>query len=200
MNASNGMSGMTGHLAGLGPLSGWCAGGVYARSPFAGGHHKAELQCVPMNRAEEYAHVVEFEHRCESPVLMSLSERNAILAGIARDLRAHVPDLGCMLIRSYGPDFNVQLPADLLAADVILVHWPADMVPSVLASGRRNVVVVQHDLRADGIEHGRNALSVALLAPVAIESGLAAFSRFVGECAFMQRLKGLQVQSLAEAA
>jgi hypothetical protein len=200
MNEKQDMSEVTNHLAGLGPLTGWCAGGVYARSPFAGSYHRAELQCVPMERAEEYAHVVEFEHRCESPVLMSLSERNAILAGVARDLRAHVPDLSCMLIRSYGPDFNVQLPADLLAADVVLVHWPADLVPGVLASGRRNVAVVQHDLRADGIERGRNALSVALLAPVAFESGLAAFSRFIAECSFMQRLSGQTLQSFGEAA
>lgn len=193
------MSEMASHLAGLGPLRGWCVGGVYARSPFAGSYHKAELQCVPMERAEEYAHVVEFEHRCESPVLMSLSERNTILAGIARDLRAHVPNLSCILIRSYGPDFNVQLPADLLADDVVLVHWPADMVPSVLASGRHNVAVVQHDLRADGIERGRNSLSVALLAPTSFESGLAAFSRFVGQCSFVHRLSGLRLQWLGEA-
>ncbi|MGJ7510351.1 hypothetical protein [Variovorax sp. GT1P44] len=199
MNERNGMNRMADHLTGLGPLSGWCVGGIYARSPFAGSYHKAELQCVPMNGAGEYAHVVEFEHPCESPVLMSLSERYAILAGIARDLRTHVPDLGCMLVRSYGPDFNVQLPTELLADDVILVHWPADMLPSVLASGRRNVAVVQHDLRADGIERGGNALSVALVAPAATECGLAAFSRFATECAFIRKLQGLQVQSLAEA-
>jgi hypothetical protein len=200
MNTRQHTSDIATHLVDLGPLSGWCAGGVYARSPFVGSYHKAELQCVPMERPEEYAHVVEFEQRCDAPVLMSLSERNAILAGIARDMRAHVPDLSCMLIRSYGPDFNVQLPADLLAADVVLVHWPADLVPSVLASGRRNVALVQHDLRADGIERGRNALSVSLLAPKSVDFGLAAFSRFVAECSFMQRLSGLHVQDLDAAA
>ncbi|MDM0077522.1 hypothetical protein QTH90_24160 [Variovorax sp. J2P1-59] len=190
---------MASHLAGLGPLSGWCAGGVYVRSPFAGSYHEAELQCVPIGRAEEYAHVAEFEHRGEAPVLMSLSERNTMLADIVRDLRTHVPDLSCVLIRTYGPDFNVQLPAGLLSADVVLVHWPADALPIVLASGRRNVAVIHHDLRADGIERGRNALSVALLAPSEPGSGLAAFSRFVAECSFMQRLDGLRMHSLCEA-
>lgn len=192
------MNQITSHLADLGPLSGWCAGGVYARSPFAGNYQKSELQCVPMKEAGDYAHVSEFEHRCDTPVLMSLSERNAVLAGVVRDLRAHVPDLGCVLVRLYGPDFNIPLPADLLAPDVLLVHWPADMVTSVLESGRRNVAVVQHDIRADGVELGRNSLSVALLAPDALEAGLAAFSRFVARCSFVHRLSGLRLQYLGE--
>lgn len=145
--------------------SGWRVSGIYRKSPLAGTYYPAELECVPMTRWQEYAQGALFERPCHAPVIVSPSQRNQILVELVSELRAHFPGLSCVLVRLYGPDFNIPLPADLLASDVLLVHDPLETLPTVLAAGRTNIAVIQQDLRADGIERGGNALSISVLRP-----------------------------------
>ncbi len=145
--------------------TGWCLSGTYRKSPLAGTYAPAELQCVPMTRPCEYAQAALMEAPMAAPVLVSPSQRYRVLAELVRDLRQRVPGLSCVLVRVYGPDFNVPLPADLLAADVLLVHDPFAALQAVLAAGATNVAVIDQDLRADGPERGQNELAIALLNP-----------------------------------
>jgi hypothetical protein len=179
--------------------AGWLAGGVYRRSPLAGSYYPAELDYVPMTRPAEYAQGALFEQvgaTPPAPVLVSLSQRYRILAELVRGLRAGIPGLSCVLVRVYGPDFNIALPADLLAADVLLVHDPVEALPSVLAAGRRNVAVIQQDLRADGPERGANTLTVALVQPD--PDAALRFQAWVRECPLLQALEELRVEALGE--
>lgn len=168
-------------------VAGWRASGVYRRSPLAGAFVPAELECVPMTQPQEYAQASLFERPCAAPVLVSLSQRYQILAELVRGLRAHVGQPGCMLVRLYGPDFNVALPAELLEADVLLVHDPLAALPSVLAAGRDNIVLIEQSLRADGVEQGDNALAITLLRP-ADASSAAAFRQWSAQAPLLRAL------------
>lgn len=179
--------------------SGLRAGGAYHRSPFAGGFYEAELECVPMTQPQEYAQGALFEQPCDAPVRVSLSQRNRILAELVRSLRSSVPGLGCVLARLYGPDFNIKLPAELLSADVLLVHDPMEMLPALLADGRNNLVLIQQDLRADGTERGENTLSVTLLRPHPAGPVSQAFAAWVQGQPLLQALHGLRVNTFGEA-
>lgn len=179
-------------------LTGWCASGSYRRSPLAGTLYKAELEYVPMSRPNEYAQGTLLEHASEAPVIVSPSQRYRILAALVTTLREHIPGLSCTLVRLYGPDFNVQLPADLLCPDVLLVHQPLEALQSVFAAGRQNVVVVQQDLRADGPERGGNTLSVSLLAPSNPRDAFERFWLFTQNSPFMQALDGLKIGPVNE--
>jgi len=175
------------------------AGGVYQRSPLAGTCYEAELECVPMSTAQEYAQGMLFERPSEAPVIVSISQRNLILAELVRGLRGCVPDLSCILVRLYGPDFNIQLPIDLLAPDVLLVHDPLAMLPTLLATGRDNIAVVQQDLRADGTERGTNSLSVTLLRPTPVNTVLGSFSAWVRSNPLLQALDDLRLETFGQA-
>lgn len=178
--------------------TGWQVRGVYRRSPLAGSYYLAELECVPMTRPQEYAHGALFEQPCDAPVIVSPSQRNQILAELVRGLRAHIEGLSCALVRLYGPDFNVQLPADLLADDVLLVHDPLEALPTVLSAGRKNIAVIQQDLRADGLERGRNALSVSVLQPDPADLVGERFAEWTRHSPLLQALSELHLQPLGE--
>jgi hypothetical protein len=175
------------------------AGGIYLRSPLAGGCYEAELECVPMTRPHEYAQGHLFEQPCDAPVLVSLSQRNQILADLVRSLRAGVPGPICVLARLYGPDFNIKLPTDLLTADVLLVHDPMETLPTLLAAGCNNIVLIQQDIRADGTERGDNALSVTLLRPHPAGPVSQAFSAWAQDNPLMQALHGLRLETFGQA-
>ncbi|RQS64120.1 hypothetical protein DID96_29070 [Burkholderia sp. Bp8963] len=178
------------------PLSGCYAAGRYLRSPFAGTFRKAELESVPMTRASEYAQGVLLEHPSVAPVIVSPGERYALLADLVRGLRRHVDGLSCVLVRLYGPDFNVQLPADLLADDVLLVHRPLDVLPAIVAAGNRNIASIDQNLRADGPEFGMNTLRVSMLQPECAAVALRQLTAFVDGCPAMQALSGLHIAML----
>ena len=97
----------------------------------------------------------------------------------------------------YGPDFDVQMSAELLAPDVLVAHAPLRLLPAMRRAGRRNLAVVQQDLRADGLEQGHNEFAVWLVDPT--PEATAGFLRFVEHSAFMQGLAGLSVMPMAEA-
>lgn len=187
------------HAARQRGATGLRAGGVYRRSPLAGSFYETELECVPMTHPHEYAQGILYEQPSDAPVLVSLSQRNRILADLVRSLRASVPGLGCVLARLYGPDFNIKLPADLLAANVLLVHDPMETLPTLLAAGCNNVVVIQQDLRADGTERGDNALAVTLLQPQPAGPVSQAFSAWVQDQPLLQALHGLRLATFGEA-
>jgi len=158
---------------------------------------KAELACVPMTDAHEYASVALFEQPQAAPVLVSPTQRCAILTDVVRGLRAEVPELSFIGVRMYGPDFDVQMSAELLAPDVLVAHAPLRLLPAMRRAGRRNLAVVQQDLRADGLEQGCNEVAVWLVDPT--PEATAGFLRFVERNAFMQGLAGLNVMPMATA-
>lgn len=172
--------------------------GVYRRSPLAGSYYPAELDCVPMTRPHEYAQGLLFEQPCAAPVLVSPSQRYQLLAELLRGLRVHVPGLSCALVSLYGPDFNVPLPAELLAADVLLVHDPMEALPAVLAAGHANVVVIQQDLRTDGPEHGHNRLAVSLWRPEPAEQAAAWLRAWMNGCRMLRALSEPRLEPLTE--
>lgn len=178
---------------------GLSAGGTYRRSPLAGTFYQAELECVPMSTPQEYAQGMLFERPCDAPVLVSISQRNRMLAELVRGLRACVPEPGCVLVQLYGPDFNIQLPVDLLAPDVLLVHNPLEMLPTLLATGRDNLAIIQQDLRADGTERGANRLSVTLLRPHPVDAVMSGFSAWVQANPLLQALDGLRLETFGHA-
>lgn len=163
--------------------------GRYRRSPLAGTFYPAELASVPMSRPQEYAQGRLLEHRAEVPVLMSPSQRNHILAELVRGLREHVPGLSCVLVRLYGPDFNVQLPKDLLAPDVLLVHDPLEALGTVLDGERCNVALIRQDLRADGQERGGNRLTLSLVRHRLDAGQLERFRAWIGQCRLLTALE-----------
>jgi hypothetical protein len=176
--------------------TGWRISGWYRRSPLAGSYCAAELECVPMTRAHEYAQGALMEQPAQAPVLVSPSQRYRILADLVCGLRANVPGLGCLLVRVYGPDFNVPLPADLLAADVLLVHDPLAALPVVLSARATNIALIDHDLRADGPERGSNRMSVALLQPDPAETVAPIFAHWVRSNPMLQALSRTRFESI----
>lgn len=172
------------------------AGGLRVSGTYTGPRsgctlHKAELPSIPMSQPHEFASVALFEQPHRAPVLMGPSQRYAILTALVKELRQHVPGLGPIGVRLYGSEFDVQLSEDLLAPDVLVTHAPLQLVPCMLSAGRRNIAIIQHDLRADGLEQGANELAVWLVAPTGpAQDG---FLRFVAASAFLQGLSGLEV-------
>ncbi|MEZ5920178.1 MAG: hypothetical protein R3C60_02390 [Parvularculaceae bacterium] len=73
-----------------------------------------------------------------------------------------MPNLSVMLVRLCGPDFQVQLPAELLAKDVLLTYDPYAMVPRLSRAGRKGILTVWQDLRVDRVDIGMNRVSVAV--------------------------------------
>jgi len=158
--------------------------------------HKAELVHVPMHEPHEYESVALFErHPQAAPVLVSPSQRYAMLTALVRALRSGVPGLQFIGVRLIGSDFDVQLSTELLAADVLVTHAPLQLLPSMLRAGRRNLVIVEQDLRADGLEQGGNGVAVWLVAPT--DEADDAFHDFVARNTFLQGLHRLRLESVA---
>jgi hypothetical protein len=153
--------------------------GELRRSPLAGELYKAELGHVPMTAAHEYESVVLFEQPSPAPVLLSPGQRVRLLGAATSAARRHVGDLGVMCVRLYGPDFNVPLSAELLAEDVIIAHDPLRLVPAIRERGLHNILVIDQDLRADGLEQGRNTLALWLIDPT--RAGLDGFAHLLAE-------------------
>lgn len=170
--------------------------GTYIGAASGRSFRKAELACVPMSQAHEYASVALFEQPQSAPVLVSPSQRYEILTTLLRQLREHVPGVEFIGVRLFGSDFDVQLTAELLASDVLVTHAPLLLLPALLRAGRRNIVIVQQDLRADGLEQGRNEFAVWLVAPT--DPAVDDFLRFVEQSAFLQGLAGLTLEPTAE--
>jgi hypothetical protein len=158
---------------------------------------KAELVCVPMTLPHEYESVVRFEVPKPAPVLVSPTQRYAILTGLVKQLRHHIPGLEFIGVRLYGSDMDVQLTPELLAADVLVTHAPL-LLAQTLGAERRNIALIQQDLRADGLEEGRNECAVWLVAPT--DPAVEAFLRFVEASEFLQGLQDLTVDLAAELA
>lgn len=156
---------------------------------------KAELACVPMTLPHEYESVMHFEVPKHAPVLVSPTQRYAILTALVRQLREHIPGLEFIGVRLYGSDIDVQLTPELLAEDVLVTHAPL-LLLHTLGPERRNVAIIEQDLRADGIEEGRNECVVWLVAPT--DPAVDAFLRFVEASEFLQGLQGLAVDLAAE--
>lgn len=182
------------HAARLRPgFGGLRVHGIYTAAGQPRQLQKVELACIPMAEPHEYASVALFERPHAAPVLMSPTQRYAVLTALVKDLRASVPDIGFIGIRLYGSDFDVQLSAELLAPDVLITQAPLQLLPCLLQAGRQNVVVVHHDLRADGLEQGHNEFAVWLVAPTT--EAIDGFARFAAGNAFLQSLSGLQADT-----
>lgn len=150
--------------------------GVLSGSPFSGTCHPAELGVMPLVRPLEYAEVMRFERQAPVPVLLSPSQRYLLLKTLVVEMRQYVPSISVFGLRLFGPDFNVQLPRELLASDVFITHAPQDLLPALLDSGTRNVVLVHHGLRADPIERGENELVIwALMLSPESREGIESF-------------------------
>ena len=171
--------------------------GTMTRSPFSGGVYRAELGVMPLANPREYFDAHLFEKPVQAPVMICPSQRYAILAGLVVAARNHVPGLTVVCVRLCGPDFQVPLPADLLAADVLLTHAPTQIVPRLLQAGRRNVVTIHHGLRTDAIDLGRNEIEVALFKPTG--EALTAFLQFVFSDRTLSSLADLSLMTLREA-
>jgi hypothetical protein len=176
----------------------WRVGGTYTGDARGPRFHKAELACVPMSLPHEYASVALFEQPQPAPVVVSPTQRYEILSGLVARLKQQVPGIEFIGVRLYGSDFDVQLTPELLAPDVLVTHAPLQLVPTLLRAGRRNVAVIEQDLRADGLEQGRNELAVWLVAPT--DPAVDAFLRFVEHDALLQGLAGLSFNPVAEVA
>jgi len=131
---------------------------------------------MPLVRPLEYAEVMRFERQAPVPVLLSPSQRYLLLKTLVVEMRQYVPSISVFGLRLFGPDFNVQLPRELLASDVFITHAPQDLLPALLDSGTRNVVLVHHGLRADPIERGENELVIwALMLSPESREGIESF-------------------------
>ncbi|KQP41146.1 hypothetical protein ASF44_30355 [Pseudorhodoferax sp. Leaf274] len=138
--------------------------GELSGSPFPGACHEAQLGVMPLVRPHEYAEAMRFERPSRAPVLLSPSQRYLLLKNLVIEMRRSLPEISVFGVRLFGPDFNVQLPRELLSADVFITHAPLDLLPTLLESGTRNIVLIHHGLRADPIEQGDNELVIWLLA------------------------------------
>jgi hypothetical protein len=175
---------------------GWIAArarGVLAQSPFAGKLYRAELGVMPLHAPSEFANTAVFEQESPTPILICPSQRYAILTEIVREARSRIPGLTVMLVKLCGPDFSVQLTADLLAEDVLLTHDPNQLVPRVLESGRQGVLTVWHDLRTDGYEPGENEIVLTFYG----REALGDFLDYVDQLPLIRTLQGLSVTQVA---
>jgi hypothetical protein len=174
---------------------GWKAVRVRGRllqSPFAGQIYRAELGIMPLHGPGEFANTAVFEQESRSPILLCPSQRYVILSEIVREARARIPDLSVMLVRLCGPDFAVQLTADLLAEDVLLTHEPDLLVQRVLRSGRQGVLTVSHNLRTDGYEPGDNEIILGFYG----QDSLGDFLDTLDQVPVLRTLKGLSVSPI----
>lgn len=171
----------------------WPAGakaqGILARAPSHGKPYRAELGVMPLYEPREYMNAADFENPAKAPILLCPSQRYALLAGLVREARETIDGLTVMVVRLCGADFKVQLPADLLAADVLLTHDPEYLAPALARSGRSGALLFWHSLRTDGYETGDNQISMTMMGAHSVPS----FLRFVRENEILRSLADLSV-------
>lgn len=161
--------------------------GRLVRSPFCGRPYEAELKMWPLRRPHEYASIATFENACETPILVSPSQRDRWLVEVLRAAREHIPLITLIVVRMGGP--QAQLPAELLDESVFLTHEPAPSITRVLASGQTDVMEVWHDIRTDGIDEGDNRVVITVFGPRSVPG----FIEFVGAAA---PLAALEISSI----
>lgn len=171
----------------------WPAGakaqGILARAPAHGRPYRAELGVMPLYEPREYMNAADFENASPAPILVCPSQRYALLAGLVREAREAIEGLSIMVIRLCGADFKVQLPADLLAADVFLTHDPDYLAPALARSGRTGAMLIWHSLRTDGYESGDNQIAMTMLGAESVPS----FLRFFQENEILGALSDVSV-------
>lgn len=139
--------------------------GFYRASPFRGEPCAAGAQGIDLLHREEYERLGSLESAGSAPVLLSVAQRYRLLESIVHALRERLSRPHCMLVRVGGPDFNTPVPDRLLDEDVFLVNEPFEAIEPILGPQARDIVVIDHDLRADGLEPGSNWLSISVLRP-----------------------------------
>ncbi len=139
--------------------------GVIGASPFRDRLYKAELGVMPLHRPQEFENVIYFEYAATAPVLISPSQRYDILAGLVRQAKACMDGLQIILVRLCGPEFQIQLPAELLGDGVLLVHDPAPLAEELARSRPFGLLTIWQDLRTDGFDRGENRLVLTAYGP-----------------------------------
>ncbi len=163
-------------------------------SPFAGSLYRQELGMMPLQDAAEFCHSRFFEKIGQSPILLSPTQRNSLLARLVQVART-IPQFRVALVQGGGPDFQRPLPAELLAAEVLLISDPEPLARRVLDQGECGVMTISHRLRVDGFEIGDNSLEIGFYGAGLLEPFLTA----IHDAGVLQWIEGLSV-TLVEAA
>lgn len=142
-------------------VAGWRFSRRLQRSPFAGELYAAELASLPTLLPHEYAQLADLELCCAEPVLLSWSQHYRLLAELVGLARTHWDAPSLLLVQHHAPNHIMPLPAELVAADVLLSHDPASLARQLRRSGATRLVVIEDELRRDGHETGRNVVSVS---------------------------------------
>ncbi len=138
------------------------ARGRFTRSPFAGEVYLAGLGVLPILRPEEFEQAHSFEHPNPYPVLLSPRQRFALLAAIVSAARQSIAGLSVAIVNANPGNYLVQIPAELLDADVFLINDPEALAGPCVAGGHRNILTVVQHLRADSVELGDNSIELRL--------------------------------------
>ena len=170
------------------------AAGIMVRSPSHGQAYRAELGVMPLYEAREFMNAVDFENDSTAPVLLSPTQRYALLADLVYAARHEIVDLSTIVVRLCGADFMIQLPSELLGEDVILTHDPDKMLPMLARSGREGVLLLWQSLRTDGYEVGTNEIRLTILGARSTPS----FFEFVRNNEVLSSLEDLEVVSWHE--
>jgi hypothetical protein len=155
-------------------------------SPFAGIPYRSELGVMPLYDTREYLNTSAVEHAATAPILLCPSQRMAILRSLVRGAREAIEGLSTILVRLCGPDYQIQLPTDLLAPDVLLTHDPELLVPVLTRSRRSGILTLWQALRTDGIDRGDNELTLTVYGEQCIPS----FLRFAENDVVLSSLDG----------
>jgi hypothetical protein len=192
MNAPS-IAGQADELIARARMEHWTAArmsGHLVRSPFAGALQQAELGMLVLSDPSEFREHANAEQHGQAPILLSPGQRYAWLAALVRGARERIPYLSTVLVRLTAPDFLVQLPADLLAADVLLVNDAAELVPRLVARGCKGIMVIDHQLRVDGFECGDNRLTLTVYG----EHLIADFIDYIGDLQLSRYLDNWHLQ------
>lgn len=129
------------------------------RSPFAGELHRSTRHVLPLAEPSEYRGEAAFRGSGRH-VLMSPAQRQLLLGRIIRVIQQNADDLEIVVVRVSVSDFCHPIDEALLQPDLFLCPVVEDVV-RLIRPGLA-MAVVDHDIRADGYEIGRNTVCVEL--------------------------------------
>jgi hypothetical protein len=120
------------------------------------------LGTLPFSAPHEYSAASSVEEYCSVPVLLSPSQRYTLLTELITTARKEIGGLKAILLRLCGPDFQLSLPVELLARDVLLTYDPDALVSRLNKVHAGGVLTIWQDLRVDTCAAGTNEISVAI--------------------------------------
>lgn len=132
------------------------------RSPFSGKLYASELASLSSLVTAEYGQLAALEVCNPEPVLLAWSQYYRLLAELVSQARACWDAPAFVLVEHHAPNPIMPLPADLVAADVLLTHEPRSLADQLRRSGMSRLMLIEDDLRRDGHEPGRNVVSITM--------------------------------------